>query len=60
MGVQVASEEEIQAQREQEIASLQEQLGTLTGQLETLEMNMKKYTAGTCVYNTIIIAIRFN
>ena len=47
--VQVASEEELKQQREQEVAELQEQLAALTGQLETLELNMKKYTAGKWV-----------
>lgn len=44
--VQATSEEELQQQREQELASLQEQLAALTSQLEMFELNMKKYKAG--------------
>ena len=35
----------MQRRREEELTQLQEQLGDLTSQLETLELNMKKYTA---------------
>lgn len=37
--------QELQRRREEELARLQEQLGDLTSQLETLDLNMKKYTA---------------
>lgn len=43
--IEEASEEELQQRREDEVASLQEQLAALTSQLETLDLNMKKYTA---------------
>lgn len=36
---------ELQRRREEELASLQEQLSELTSQLEMLELNMKKYNA---------------
>lgn len=46
MVVEEASEEELQRRREEELAGLQEQLAQLTSQLETLELNMRKYSAG--------------
>lgn len=44
--VEEASEEELQRRREEELAGLQEQLAQLTSQLEALELNMRKYSAG--------------
>ena len=38
--------QELQRRRDEELAALQEQLADLISQLETLEMNMKKFTAG--------------
>jgi hypothetical protein len=43
--VEEATEEELQQQREQEVASLQEQLSALTAQLEALELGRKKFSA---------------
>ncbi|CAI8017416.1 Coiled-coil domain-containing protein 22 homolog, partial [Geodia barretti] len=45
MQVEEATEEELQQQREQEVASLQEQLSVLTAQLEALELGRKKFSA---------------
>ena len=44
--VEEASEEELQRRREEEVGSLQEQLAALSAQLETLELDMRKYNAG--------------
>ena len=44
--VEEASEEELQRRREEELAELQEQLAQLTSQLETLDLNMRKYNTG--------------
>lgn len=44
--VEEASEEELQRRREEELAELQEQLAGLTSQLETLDLNMRKYNTG--------------
>ena len=38
--------QELQHRREEELSSLQEQLAELTAQLETLDLNMRKYTTG--------------
>ena len=38
--------QELQRRREEELASLQDQLATLTAQLETLDLNMRKYMTG--------------
>lgn len=43
--IEEASEEELQQRREEEVLGLQEQLTELTSHLETLDLNMKKYTA---------------
>lgn len=37
--------QEIQRRREEEVIGLQQELVEMTSQLETLELNMKKYTA---------------
>jgi methyl-accepting chemotaxis protein len=42
----VTSEEDLKAQRERELAELQDELNKLTSHFEMMELNMKKYTAG--------------
>ena len=44
--MEATSEEDLQRQREEELTALQNQLSELTSHFETLELNMKKYTAG--------------
>ena len=39
------SEEELVQQREQEIASLQEELAELVGQIEGMQLDIKKFTS---------------
>jgi hypothetical protein len=46
VAVEVTSEEDLKAQRERELAELQDELNKLTSHFEMMELNMKKYTAG--------------
>ncbi|XP_019852672.1 PREDICTED: coiled-coil domain-containing protein 22 homolog isoform X2 [Amphimedon queenslandica] len=46
VAVEATSEEDLQQQREQELATLREQLNDWASQYEKLELDIKKYTAG--------------
>ena len=57
------SEEELAQQREQEIGSLQDELAQLVGQIEGMQLDIKKFTSNmqqVCVRACVIVVSFLN